>query len=170
MFFSRKIRQPELTPVDDVEILPVPMLRELYRYWLSKKHGEIIPARDDIKPSELVALLSNIILIDVEPNSWRFRLRLVGTNVVSIMGADYTGRYLDQMTGTASMLRRFRWLVEHRKAYYSLARLDWIGRSFQKYHVLGLPLTNDQDKVNMILFGIEPFSTKAFTKGAEACA
>ncbi len=169
MFLFKTARNLHLAPVNDVEMLPVPMLRELYLYWRSKKNGRMMPVRDDIKPGELVRLLSRIILIDVEPNSWRFRFRLIGTSVVSLMGADYTGAYLDEIAGKSSMLRRFRWLAEHRKAYYSFSKLDWIGRDFQKYHALGLPLADEPDKVNMILCGIEPFSAGSPAGGMASC-
>jgi hypothetical protein len=55
---------------------------EFYEYWLGKGRGagKAMPARADIDPLDIPALLANVFLIDVVPgNPRRFRFRLVGT-------------------------------------------------------------------------------------------
>ena len=74
-----------------------PKLRQLYDYWDSKRAGRAMPARPDIDPLEIRPLLTNLALIDVEQEPRRYRYRLVGTELVGILGQELTGKYLDEM-------------------------------------------------------------------------
>ena len=40
-------------------------LRAMFDYWRSKRAGRKMPARSDLEPSELKALLPSMILVDV---------------------------------------------------------------------------------------------------------
>ncbi len=114
-----------------------------------------MPCRADIKPTEIISLLSRIILIDVEYHPLRFKFRLVGTDIVCGMGQDMTGVYLDDISPKSSSLDRLDWLVRNKAAYFTTTQLDWLDRSFQKYHALGMPLGDESGEVNMILLGID---------------
>jgi hypothetical protein len=138
--------------------IPVPLLRDLYAYWHGKKGDRKMPSRPDICPTEIIDLLPKIVLIDVEHEPQRFRFRLVGTDVVNVMGQDATGKYLDDLSSNPVIHDRLSWLTQHKTTYYVTSRLDWLNRSFQKYHVLGLPLGDETGKVNMIMYGIDQFS------------
>jgi len=70
--------------------------RVLLDYWLAKRGGRRMPARADIDPAELVALLPNLMLVDVVGDPARFRFRLVGTRVVRASGEDRTGHFFDE--------------------------------------------------------------------------
>ena len=63
-----------------------------------------MPARADIEPLEIPALLPSLLLVDIvrQPDAPanvlpRFRVRLAGTEIVDWYGDDYTGRYLDEI-------------------------------------------------------------------------
>jgi hypothetical protein len=62
---------------------------DLYRYWLTKCKGRAIPARGDIEPGEIPALLPYLSIFH-EANG-QFRYRLAGTAVVRQIGRDPTG-------------------------------------------------------------------------------
>jgi hypothetical protein len=70
--------------------------RTLFDYWLAKRGSRRMPARADIDPAELVALLPNLMLVDVVGDPARFRFRLVGTRVVRAAGEDRTGHFFDE--------------------------------------------------------------------------
>ena len=64
---------------------------ELYRYWLERHANGKPPTRAEIDPMiDLHNLASNLILIDVLPG--RFEYRLVGSQVVRHFGVDHTGK------------------------------------------------------------------------------
>jgi hypothetical protein len=67
--------------------------KTLHRYWLLKHRGGCPPSRKDLDPLiEIPALVSNLVLLDVEGDSYRYRL--VGTEVVKRAGMDMTGRMI----------------------------------------------------------------------------
>ena len=73
-----------------------PRLRGLLDYWERKRGGRPMPARADIDPVEIPELLAHLILIDVEDGP-SHRVRLVGTEIASRYGADFTGKCLEDI-------------------------------------------------------------------------
>ena len=70
-------------------------VRQAHDYWRSKQTSPgSIPLRAAIDPTELIGLLSCLIIVEIVDN--RFRYRLVGTEVAANAGGDFTGRFLDQ--------------------------------------------------------------------------
>jgi hypothetical protein len=77
--------------------------KTLHRYWLLKHRDGRPPSRRDLDPLiEIPALVSNLVLLDVEGDSYRYRL--VGTEVVKRAGTDMTGRMIG-LSVTAPELR-----------------------------------------------------------------
>ena len=130
-----------------------PMLGKALAYWQSKRRGRSVPARSDIDPVEIPALLPNIQLIEVVSDG-SFRYRLVGTALVDAFGRDYTGGYVGKLIDT----RRAETLIEHhqrvcaerkpvfaRSRYLTTKDIDLVANR------LYLPLSEDGLDVNMIL-------------------
>src|SRR3546814_1218404 len=69
----------------------------LYNYWKELRGSRPYPTRADIDPSMIPAVLPNIGLFDVEDAPRRYRIRLMGTQIVTWYGCDITGRYLDEI-------------------------------------------------------------------------
>jgi hypothetical protein len=77
--------------------------KTLHRYWLLKHRDGRPPSRKDLDPLiEIPALVANLVLLDVEGDSYRYRL--VGTEVVKRAGTDMTGRMIG-LSVTAPELR-----------------------------------------------------------------
>lgn len=68
-------------------------IRWLYDYWRGKSENGL-PNRREIDPVEMVPVLSRLMLIEVV--GARFRYRVVGTEVATSAGYDFTGRFLDE--------------------------------------------------------------------------
>src|SRR5258708_6705187 len=64
----------------------------LHDYWTEKRGLRRMPARGDVDPLELKAVLPHILLIDVARTPLDFRFRLAGTRTYHIFGVDLTGR------------------------------------------------------------------------------
>lgn len=75
----------------------LPSITELHEYWLSRRAGRAMPRRADINPADIPHLLPAIALVDIEPEPFRVRYRVVGTRLVQDMGHDFTGFYLDEL-------------------------------------------------------------------------
>ena len=83
-----------------------PVLRELFEYWASRKMGRRFPMRSDLDPVDIPALLRHLLLIDVErEGQLRFRVRLIGTHVESVLRMTVTGQYVDEFTPTSQTRR-----------------------------------------------------------------
>ncbi|TXH39179.1 MAG: PAS domain-containing protein [Rhodospirillaceae bacterium] len=74
-------------------------IHQLYDYWYEKCAGRAVPDRCDIDPAELTSLLPYLLIAEAEAQPFRILYRLVGTKVVDMNGAEFTGLYLDEMTG-----------------------------------------------------------------------
>ncbi|HYB11754.1 MAG TPA: PAS domain-containing protein [Alphaproteobacteria bacterium] len=87
-------------------------LHALYRYWGSIHRPVGLPSRQDIDPTAIPALLPRIWILDVQPEPFRLRHRLVGTRIVELVGEDFTGRWADEahphLAIDPSPLRHFR--------------------------------------------------------------
>ena len=73
------------------------VLKVLYAYWQSLRRNRPAPSRADIDPSDIVTVLPHLGIFDVEQSPRRYRIRLIGTRIVSWYGCDLTGRYLDEI-------------------------------------------------------------------------
>src|SRR3546814_12418028 len=56
-----------------------------------------MPRKSDIDPGEIKPLLPYILIGEFAGDPVRLRYRLVGTEVVSVYGIDFTGRWLDEL-------------------------------------------------------------------------
>lgn len=70
-------------------------IREIHTLWKAKCGGDALPSRRDLQPREMLALLPNIMLLDVVWPGPRFRYSLVGTGEVAHRGMDPTGKWLE---------------------------------------------------------------------------
>lgn len=74
-------------------------LRALADYWFARRNVDGIVARSAIDPLDFPALLPNVMLIDrigAQPEE-RYRFRLAGTDVVSFVGRELTGKHIDEL-------------------------------------------------------------------------
>jgi len=132
-----------------------PMLATLLAYWHQKRGKRVMPARADIEPAELKALLPNIFMVDVEYAPFRLRYRLVGSALVDVLGQDIKGKYLDEMpllfrTFAAGAYEE---VVRVRVPCYK--EVSGIAAYFRvAYKRLLLPLSTDGQTINIILGAI----------------
>ena len=115
---------------------------QLYQYWLSKCAARPMPARRDLDPGDIPALLSCLILIEVHHTPLRYKVRLTGTEVDTITGLSLKGHWADDFPNSASVIDRFTWLVKNRKPYYVEDRLRYANKELTRYSCLVLPLSS----------------------------
>ena len=130
-------------------------------YWDGKRRGRRMPARRDIEPTEILDLLPFVVLIDVERDPLDFRYRLVGTAVAARFGHDRTGErfstLLPQTEGNEVWKTATR-IVEEKRPIVSHIPYVGFNRWVQNYRDISMPLSEDNDVVNMI-FGVLQFET-----------
>ncbi|MFC7048982.1 PAS domain-containing protein [Emcibacter nanhaiensis] len=126
---------------------------QLYDYWLRRKGDRLMPSRQDIGPEEIPSLLPHLIMLDVygKPGHYQFKVRLTGTQVDQIVGQSLTGKWAHDFPNSEGLSRRFCWLVENRRPYYSEDRLMFVSKDFKNYSCLVCPLSSDGQSVDKIL-------------------
>lgn len=144
-----------LTKNFTVDDLPNSILRNIYQYWINIKGERSMPSRADLNPADIVKLLPHINLIDVEHETGRYKMRLIGTETVKAMGLDVTGKYLDEFPLIEQVLKKnYAWLVREKCPYINFDKLKWSSKSFMEYYALGLPLSQNGKDVNILMFGM----------------
>ena len=138
-------------------------LRRLLAYWEERRGAREFPRRADIDPVDLHFMLDRIALTEVYPpesadDAWRYRLRLVGSYWYRLLGFESTGIWLhDWPHANQRKLTEdsYKVLIEGRRPRW--ARRDGIVDDRPlRYEILQLPLSDDGDRISMILTGIGP--------------
>ena len=132
-----------------------PLLIDLHRYWLERRGDRAMPQRADIDPIHTAFRphLGFVVLTDVvEP--LRFRFRLIGSTLTTVVGRDSTGRYLDEVYSPADyeyMIVAYRWVVAHQAPLRITGNLRHENRSWIDMESVDLPLSSDGRAVDMIM-------------------
>lgn len=133
-----------------------PMLMELLTVWRQKRCGRELPARNDFDPLELPAdVWPHLVLIDVEGlEKARFRYRLLGSHIVDTLGRNATGRYIDEVQDPLDydvFVEGFRQAISLRQPIRSTGNAIFVNKAWVTYESVILPLSPDDDLVNMLL-------------------
>lgn len=135
-----------------------PLLRQIFAYWQEKAAARgALPARADIDPVDLAAVLPAVSLIEVRQDVMgrpgRLRYRVMGGFHVEIMGHDATGEMLDLGAGesdaAAQAIATGRPIYAERTFYPANGMVLTFG-------TLMCPLASDGRKVDMLICAVAP--------------
>lgn len=139
------------------------LLRKGYAYWDSKRAGRPMPARRDIEPAEMTALLPHVVLIDVLRDSdfgpLDFRYRLMGSAIETNLTNRYTGLRMSEIPHQrppGRLWSNFEMVVATRQPL--ITQVPYIGphKDFLAAQDLITPLSSDGSSVDM-LFNLVDF-------------
>jgi len=138
-----------------IDDLPNDVLRGIYQYWMDKRGERRMPSCEDINKVDIPQLWSHINFIEVDREQGRYRCRRAGSETVRAMDIDFTGKYLDELPYIELMLKdKYDRLVEKKKPYFNFDKLKWSNKSYLNYYALGLPLSDEDREVNMVMLGL----------------
>jgi len=126
----------------------------LYQYWNARRGIRSMPTRADIDPLEMRQWLPRLTLVDVSPDGERFTYRLVGTQIVDLLGVNPTGRQVETAwpEETAGLvLDGYREVVETRAPVFCQQIKGWLEDQKPTAWAMRLPLSSDGEDVDMIL-------------------
>lgn len=134
-------------------------VRALYDYWLARCRDGCPPRRSDIDPIDLPHLLRWLWLVDIERNrpDWplRFRVRLMGTEHVTTMGHDPTGKWMDEAFPTFltnPTYSDYVQVAENATPSYRAGRpLYHLDKEHVRMERIMLPLAGDDKSIDMML-------------------
>lgn len=137
-------------------------LRQLYRYWRSKRRGGVLPSRRDIDPVEIRGnIWPHMLMLDVvwEDGGPRFRYRRVGDVFWRALGAEPTGSFVDEVLPETAGYRAYILgilgeLAQRRRGIYTENIFALDGQSVPMITKrLNLPLSSDGETVDKVLNG-----------------
>jgi hypothetical protein len=122
-------------------------------YWRGKLAGRIMPARTDIDPSEMRALLPFVALADVTAGPLEVRFRLGGEAICDSYRCNVAGRLLadlDPPGGVAMWMAAFDRVIAGRKPVIGQLRASFSGSDrFVEWAMM--PLSGDGRTVHQVL-------------------
>jgi hypothetical protein len=127
--------------------------REFLQYWESKRTGPAPPFRGSFDPlTEKPRLAPNLFIQEVLDAGRDFRLRLAGTNIVTLFGTDPTGRLLSgfwfggEVEAVLDLLRR---CVTAGEPVAMEGSFHW--RGFRQWECVAAPMRIDGPGAGQIL-------------------
>ena len=148
-----------------------PILGRAFDYWDGKRAGRAMPRRRDIAPVEIPRLLPHLVINEFVDAGARIKLRLVGTAIVATYGADYTGKFFDEVFGGERLHyleEKYRLMSRERRPIFMITRyvsrrnVDLVCRR------IVLPLSDNDRDVNQALAAMSfqfPGEPSAVTAG-----
>jgi len=145
---------------------PISHHLDLYRYWLAKRGDRAMPARDDIDPGEICALLPYLTILDKADGQFRYRLH--GSAVARELGRDLTGgivgSYVSPPESAAAMRAVCERVFARAHPVFSTGEFKVKSGSTHNISVLFLPLSEDGVTATMAVctlvarfnFGVKP--------------
>ena len=139
-----------------------PKIRALHDYWAGKRRGRAMPARADLDPIDIPALLPHVFLIEVkaaEPQLLTYRV--FGTALVELFGFDFTLQEVGKGTlpeHLPEMRARYGRVIRDGQPYYHRTRLRDRLNDFTDVDRIILPLSPDGARVDQMIGMTIPIS------------
>ena len=135
-----------------------PDLVRLLGYWRDRCGARDFPRRADIDPVDFAFMLNRVALTEIHEDPRRYRLRIVGSWWARLVGFESTGMWLDDwphanqrqlsIESYERMIAARHPLCSHRDA--------WVDDRKLRYEILHLPLSEDGQRISMIMTAIGP--------------
>jgi hypothetical protein len=132
-----------------------PQLGALLDYWNNGRGDQPFILWRDLHPRDILPLLPLVFILDVEARPRRYRIRLMGTEIVKRFGGEFTNCYMDQLdfgTAKAQVLADYDLVAD--RATPHLALSDYFqkesGLRLQAER-LALPMSSDGRQADRIL-------------------
>jgi hypothetical protein len=99
-------------------------IRQVQEYWDRLRDDRRFPAKRDIEPADIKAVLPYVLISEVHRDPLRVRYRLIGTEIAHYSGEDFTGKWLHE-TGwggdyTRSVERKYVRMFETRTPVFGI--------------------------------------------------
>lgn len=134
-----------------------PVVKAVARYWHEKRGMRAMPARADLDPCDIPALLPHLLLLDVAQDPLDFRYRLIGTVVDYHLREPRTGQWLSTIRhqSRGSVMWATLESVVTRKTPV-VSTIPYVGphADFKLSEDIILPLSDDGCTVNMMLVAV----------------
>src|SRR5687767_5718175 len=132
-----------------------PGLRLFYDYWHDlAKVGDGLPSVQRFDPLHLPKLLPNVWIVEVEPATRRFRMRLTGENINAIYGRSIAGLYFQdvfQPGDVEIIVTRYSRALSEPAIFHASGSVYAAGGNLTVGERLGLPMLGREGRTNTLL-------------------
>ena len=132
-----------------------PGLRLLYDYWLTLADEDTgLPSVQRFDPLYLPKLLPNVWILEVEPATHRFRMRLTGENINAIYGRSIAGLYFKEVFQPGDVeiiVARYTRALTEPSIFHASGMVYAAGGSLTVGERLGLPMLGREGRTNTLL-------------------
>jgi hypothetical protein len=132
-----------------------PGLRLLYDYWLELAGAaDGLPPVQSFDPLNLPKLLPNLWIIEVEPATRRFRMRLTGENINAIYGRSIAGQYFQdvfQPGDVEIIVARYTRALSEPAIFHAGGMVYAAGGNLTVGERLGLPMLGREGRTSTLL-------------------
>jgi hypothetical protein len=130
-------------------------LRSLYDYWraLGRAAGGL-PSLQSFDPAHLPKLLANMWIIEVAPETHRFRMRLAGEDINAIYGRSIAGQYFRDVfepSDVETIVARYRKALGEPAVFHASGSVYAAGNRLSVGERLGLPMVGRAGGTNTLL-------------------
>lgn len=130
-------------------------VRELYDYWLSiHPSPDQLPSRSHFDPLDVHKLLSLIWMFDVSRDPFRCKFRLIGTEIVHILGSDTTGQWMDEAfpeVVKTGVNKDYEYAALNNKPLYRNGVPQYYVPEHRHIERIILPLVNEKQQCDILL-------------------
>jgi hypothetical protein len=131
-------------------------LKRLYEYWLDLRKSRHFPTRRDIDPLDIVFVLGHVMLVDVMRNPLKFKVRLHGSEMVTLARYELTGKFINDIPVSDYrhyVIEQCKCLVETGEPLH-VTNSRVVDSRVLPYEALWLPFSEDGNEVTMLLCGL----------------
>ncbi len=135
-----------------------PDLQRLLSYWHGRCGSSAFPRRGDIDPVDFSFMLERIALTEIHENPRRYRLRVVGSWWHRTAGTELTGTWIEDLPGVNQRrisIEAYERMIAARRPTVTV-RDAWVDEQKLSYEIMHLPLSEDGERISMILTAIGP--------------
>ena len=126
-----------------------PMIAAVRDYWNDLKGQRNFPTRAEIDPVALKQHLPYLSVTEIQPEPFRVRYRLVGTEVTRYYRGEVRGRWLDELgdiwpaQDVIDTTRNFKRMHSTRAPLFALSLAHWDGHQNNVFELARFPLSED---------------------------
>lgn len=135
-----------------------PDLQRLLAYWRSRCGSRLFPRRSDIDPVDFSFMLERIALTEIHENPRRYRLRVVGSWWHRTAGLELTGTWIEDLPHANQRrisIEAYERMIAARHPVVTV-RDAWVDEQKLSYEIMHLPMSEDGERISMILTAIGP--------------
>lgn len=139
------------------------MIVAIHDYWDRLRGSRAFPSRVEIDPVDLKQHLPYLSITEIQPEPFRIRYRLVGTEIARFYNGEMRGRWVDELgdvwpaQDVIDVTEVFSRLYRARTPLFALSLIHWEGHLNNVFELARFPLSEDGVTVTGSL-GIDDFS------------